>query len=149
MRLRKYRQQLKSRIQNIQPNLANIVEATAFVPENDRIYSDCPHATAILIIASYIDDNLAFRDCEALAAEFEIHCKVKFSMNAKGPYNWYLSVKNDRDPTTGAVSAHQHLYIDKLLRKWGMNQCNPLLTLFPQKADDIVKVLTKPVTIHG
>ena len=138
----------KSRIQNIRPDLANIIEATAFVPENNRIYSDCPHATAILIIASYIDDNLAFRDCEALAAEFEIHCEVKFPMNAKGPYNWYLSVKNDRDPTTGAVSAHQHLYIDKLLRKWGIHQCNPLLTPFPQKANDIVKVLTKPVTIH-
>jgi len=37
-------------------------------------------------------------------------------MNAEGPVNWYLSVKYDRDPITGAVSAHQHLYIDKLLK---------------------------------
>ena len=65
----------KTRIQNVQPNLANIIEATALVPENDRIYSDCPLATAILIIASYVDDNLAFTNCAALATEFE-ECKV-------------------------------------------------------------------------
>ena len=55
-------------------------------------------------------------------------------MNAKGPVNWYLSVKYDRDPMKGAVSAHQHLYTDKLLKKWGMEQCNPLPAPFPQKA---------------
>ena len=29
-----------------------------------------------------------------------------------------------------------------------MEQCNPLPTPFPQKADEIVKELTEPVTIH-
>jgi len=106
----------------VQPNLANIIEGTALVPKNDRICLDCPHATAILIIASYVDDNLAFMNCTALAAVFEVHCNVKFPMNADGPVNWYLSVKHDRDPITGAVSAHQHLCIDKLLKKWGMEQ---------------------------
>jgi len=53
----------------MQPNLANIIEATAFVAENDRICSDCPHAIAILIIASYVDDNLAFTNSAQLAAE--------------------------------------------------------------------------------
>jgi len=138
----------KTRIQDVQPNLANIFEATALVSGNDRIYSDCPHATAILIIASYVDDNLAFTNCAALAAELKEHCNVKFPMNAEGPVNWYLSVKYDRNPTTGAVSAHQHLYIDKLLKKWGMKQCNPLPTPFPQKADDIIKELAKPVASH-
>ena len=69
-------------------------------------------------------------------------------MNAEGPVNWYLSVKYDRDPITGAVSAHKHLYIDKLLKKWVMEQCNPLPTPFPQKADDIVKELAEPVAIY-
>jgi len=74
-------------IQNVEPNLANIIEATAFVLKNDRIYSDCPHATVILIIASYVDDNLAFTNCVALAAEFEVHCTVKFPINAEGRVN--------------------------------------------------------------
>jgi len=73
----------KTRIRNVQPNLANIIEATAHVPENDKIYSDCPHATAILIIASYVDDNHAFTNCAALAAEFEVHC---ISYERRGTY---------------------------------------------------------------
>ena len=77
----------KSRIQNMQPDFANIIEATALLHENDRIYSDCPHATAIQTIASNVDDNLAFTNCAALAAEFEAYCKVKFPM--------------PRDPSTG------------------------------------------------
>jgi len=68
------------------PNLANISEATSFVPECDRIYPDCPHATAILIIASYVDDNLAFTNCVFLAAAFETHCNLKFPINGDPVY---------------------------------------------------------------
>jgi len=84
----------------VQLNLANIIEATALVLENDRIYPDCPHATAILIITSYVDEHLAFTNCTTLAAEFEVHCNVKFPMNAEEPVNWCLSVKYNRDPIT-------------------------------------------------
>ena len=77
----------KTRIQNMQPNLANIIEATALLHENNRIYADCPHATAILTIASYFDDNLAFTNCATRSTEFEVYCNVKFSMNAEGPVN--------------------------------------------------------------
>jgi len=92
-----------TRIQNVQHNPAHITEATAHVPENDRIYSGCPDTR--LIIASYVDDNIAFTNCAALAAKFQVHCNVKFPMNSDGPVNWYLSVKYDPDPITGAVSA--------------------------------------------
>ena len=109
----------------MQHNPAHITEATAHVPENDRIYSGCPDTR--LIIASYVDDNIAFTNCAALAAKFQVHCNVKFPMNAEGPVNSYLSVEYDRDPITKAVSAHKHLYIDKLLKKWGI--------AVPQKAD--------------
>ena len=61
---------------------------SAFLHENDRICSYCPHATAMLIIASYVDDNLAFTNCATLSAEFEVHCNVKFLMNAEGPVKY-------------------------------------------------------------
>jgi len=96
-------QQLKESNPKPQPILANIIEVAAFVPENNRIYSDCPHATLILIIASCVEDNLAFTNCEALAAEFEILGNVTFPMNAEIPVNWYLCDKYIRDPTAGAV----------------------------------------------
>jgi len=96
-------QQLKESNPKPQPILANIIEVTAFVPENNRIYSDCPHATLILIIASCVEDNLACTNCEALAAEFEILGNVTFPMNAEIPVNWHLCDKYIRDPTAGAV----------------------------------------------
>jgi len=49
-------------------------------------------------------------------------------VNAEGPVNWDLSVKYDCNHATGAVSAYQHLYIDKLLKKWGMEQCYTIST---------------------
>jgi len=137
----------KTRIQNVQPNLANIIEVTDHVPENDGIYSDCPHATAILSIASYVDDNLAFTKCAALAAEFEVHCNVKFPINAEEPVNWYLSVEYERDPITKAVSAHKHLYIDKLLKKWGIT-VQPSTYTISTESRWVVKELAEPVAIH-
>ena len=87
----------KTRIQNIHSNLANIIEATALVPENDRIYPDCPHATAIIIIASYVDDNLAFTNCTTLAKEFEGGlsmwvCKLD---GDNALFDWYGNCKGD------------------------------------------------------
>ena len=116
----------------MQPKLANIIEATAFVPEDDRIYSDCPHATTTIIINRYVNDNVAYTNCEALAAEFEVHCNVDFPMNAEGPVNWYLCVKHDRDPTTVAVSAHQHLYIDKF-QEMGHGTVQPIAYTISEK----------------
>jgi len=79
--------------------------------QRDTIYFDCPHATAILIIASYVNQNLAFTNCAALAAEFELHRNIKFPMSAEGPVNWYLSVKYDRDATTGDNIGQGRLHV--------------------------------------
>ena len=131
----------------MQPNLANIIEVTAHVPENDGIYSDCPHATAILIIASYVHDNLAFTKCAVLAAEFEVHHNVKFPMNAEGPVNWYLSFEYDRDPNYQSSVRHKHLYIDKLLKKWGIT-VQPSTYTISTESRWVVKELAEPVAIH-
>ena len=101
----------------------------------------------ILIIASYVDDNLAFTNCAAQAAEFEVHCNFKFSMNAEGPVNWCLSVEYDRDPITKAVSAHKHLYIDKLLKKWGIT-LQPSTNAISTESRWVVKELAESVAIH-
>jgi len=42
--------------------------------------------------------------------------------------------------------ASHELYIDKILKRWGMEKCNPLLTPFPAKADSILEELLKPIT---
>lgn len=115
------------------------------VPENRRIYKDCPYDTCILIVCSYVDDNLAFTNSRLLANAFSDHCNKSMTMTCDGEVHWYLSVKYDRDHRTGAVTASQELYINKILKRWGMETCNPLPTPFPAKADAIIEELSKPI----
>ena len=124
------------------------INADAFgttIPESDRIYPDCPHSTAILIVASYVDDNLCFSNCPALTRAFETHINRRMKMKNEGKVHWYLSVKYDRDPATGAVTASQELYIDQILKKWGLENCNSLPTPFPSKVDTYLDDLAAPV----
>jgi hypothetical protein len=41
-------------------NLNDLAKHLAPLPAHDHIYPDCPHDTAILIVVTYVDDNLAF-----------------------------------------------------------------------------------------
>ena len=49
-------------------------------------------------------------------------------MTCDGEASWYLSVEYTREPS-GAVSASQELFINKILKRWGM-EYNPA-NLFP------------------
>ena len=111
------------------------------VPPHLRMYSDCAHEEVILILVTYVDDILAFSNSQQLIDEFSAHCNRSVKMNCEGPVKWYLSVKYDRDPNTGAVCASQSLYINKLLRQYGLESCNPLPTPFPSKTDALLKQL--------
>ena len=126
------------------PNLnGNAIANT--IPLEDRIYPDCPHRTAVLIVASYVDDNLIFSNCKSMRHDFEKHINTRIKMTSDGPVNWYLSVKYDRDPATGAVRANQEFYINKILKRWGLEQCKPLPTPFPSKPDAFLDQLALPV----
>ena len=68
---------------------------------SDRIYPDCPHDTAIIIVVTYVDDNLVFTNCQTMRQQFAAHCNKRVRFNDKGPARWYLGTQYDRDPTTG------------------------------------------------
>ena len=114
-----------SQIQNVQPNLANIIEATALVPENDRICSDCPHATAILIMASYVDDNLTFTNCAALAAE------LKYIATSN-------SLRTPRDLSTGIYPSNTTVI--------QLQEQRPLTNLHRQTAEEMGHGTVQPST---
>ena len=96
-----------------------VLDTLTNVPEHDRIYKDCPYESCLIILCSYVDDILAFTNCQSLADDFLAYCNNRFTMTCDGEAHWYLSVKYTRDPS-GAVSASQELYIDKILKRWGM-----------------------------
>ena len=76
--------------------------------------------------------------------QLEKHCNKRVKINNEGPAHWYLNVRYQRDPATGAVSASQELYINKLLRDYGLENCNSIPVPFPASGDTILKQLALP-----
>jgi hypothetical protein len=105
--------------------LNNLAKYLKQLPAHDRIYPDCPHDTAIIIVVTYVDDNLVFTNCETMRQQFADHCNKRVRFNDEGPTRWYLGTQYDRNPITGTVSPSQELYINKLLTHWHMSDCNP------------------------
>jgi hypothetical protein len=137
----KYVNNKKTKQQKPKINLNDLARHLTPLPVHDRIYPDCPHDTAILIVVTYVDDNLAFSNCDTMRHQFAAHCNKRVRFNDEGPARWYLGTQYDRDPITGAVSASQELYINKLLARWHMSDCNPTKIPCSGKLDEILTLL--------
>ena len=122
-------------------DLHNLAQHLEPLPIDDRVYPDCPHDTAILIVVTYVDDNLVFTNCDTLRQDFAAHCNKRVRFNDEGPAKWYLGTHYTRDPDTGAVSASQELYINKLLERYNMTNCNPTKTPCSGKLDEVLTPL--------
>jgi hypothetical protein len=89
--------------------------------------------------ASASESDVAFQ--APAASNFRAHCNKRVRFNDEGPVRWYLGTQYDRDPITGAVSASQELYINKLLTRWHMLDCNPTKIPCSGKLDEILTSL--------
>ncbi len=85
-----HEQQKKSTNQQPNVNLNDLAKHLTPLPIHDRVYADCPHATAILIVVTYVDDNLVFTNCATLRQTFAAHCNKRVRFNDEGPARWYL-----------------------------------------------------------
>ncbi len=61
-----------------------VLDTLPNVPEHDRIYKDCPYESCLIILCSYVDDILAFTNCQSLADDFLAHCNKRFTMTCDG-----------------------------------------------------------------
>ena len=97
------------------------------VPLDQRVYADCPHSVAVLIVAMYVDNNGCRTNSPTLVHEFLAAVKQdgRILLNLEGDMSWFLSTRYWTDPVTGAVTADQNPYISTLLNKWGMANCKP------------------------
>jgi hypothetical protein len=76
-------------------------QTTCIAPEY-RIHKDCYYALRIIIVSTYVDDNLIFTNSRTFADEFadddDAHCNKSLKMNLEGDLTWYLSVLYTRCP---------------------------------------------------
>ena len=143
------------RVQNIkgQPALTSediiargSFEYTERVPKSKRVYPSCEFPVAMLIIFMYVDNNGCRYNCRELLDEFLNDLKEdgRIDMNEEGKMENFLAVRYTQDPVTGAIEADQEPYMDGLLKKYDMENCNPT-TKLPLKPTDIDAIERIPI----
>jgi hypothetical protein len=89
------------------------------------------HNGKILIISIHVDDQLlACNDTNHLL-EFKILLNKEFECSDSGNANYFLGFNIQRDRTKGELRISQHHYINSILSKFKMEDCNPANTPFP------------------
>ncbi len=82
----KYVNNKKTTQQQTKINLNNLAKHLNNLPLHDRIYPDCPHDTVIIIVVTYVDDNLVFTNCQTIRQQFAAHCNKRvLASTTKGP----------------------------------------------------------------
>jgi len=114
------------------------------VPPAQRLYPFCPHSVAALFIIVYVDNNALSYNCDEHVEQFEssIAEDARIQLHRDENLEWVLSVRYAFDMTTGAIGCNQKAYIDLLLRKYRLDQCNA--TKLPMNSGTDLALLPLP-----
>lgn len=83
---------------------------------------------SFLIIAVYVDDILIFSKDKTMSIELKNYLKSQFQMKDLGPAKYFLGLNLKHDLNTGVLSIDQEAYIQKMLERFGMTDCNSVST---------------------
>ena len=82
----------------------------------------------LIIIAVYVDDTiLASNDVAMLTAE-KIKLSKKFEMDDQGEIHYCLGMSIKRDRKAKVLMINQKVYLENVLKKFGMQDCKPVST---------------------
>ena len=82
----------------------------------------------IMLIAVYVDDTiLASNDKDVLSTEKE-KLSERFEMDDRGEIHYLLGMRIQRDRNSKILTIDQSLYLEKVLDRFGMLNCNPVST---------------------
>jgi hypothetical protein len=75
----------------------------------------------------YVDNNGVRHNCHELLAEFQsdVANDGRIDLHLEGDMSSFLSVRCLNNTETGKITADQEAYIDTLLTKYNMLDCNP------------------------
>ena len=84
------------------------------------------HESGNLFIAIYVDDISIFGPSDSLTERIISALQTEFEVKDLGQLHWLLGIKIEF--TDSAITLSQETYIDKILDKYGMTDCNSLST---------------------
>jgi hypothetical protein len=81
----------------------------------------------MFIVVQYVDNSGIRYNCRELVDEFyaAVRDDGRIDLNFVGGLTWWFGVRYTYDLVTGAISADQKVFIDKLLEQYAMTNCNP------------------------
>ena len=84
------------------------------------------HNKGKLIIAVYVDDIVLFGEEHELMDQLVTHFKSEFQVNDMGTLHWLLGIQIEY--SNANITLSQTAYIDKVLTRFSMQDCNPVST---------------------
>ena len=81
-----------------------------------------------MVIALYVDDLLMFANCIKELEELKEHLKERFDMKDLSDAHYCLGIQILRDRSKKQVRINQSKYIEDILNRFKMQDCNPILT---------------------
>lgn len=82
----------------------------------------------MLFIAIYVDDLLIFDNNDILRNDIKSNLMDKFKMKDLGTAEYCIGIHIIRDRENGTISLDQEGYINNILQKFNMENCNPVST---------------------
>ena len=76
------------------------------------------------IVAMYVDDLLIFGPDQAGINDLKRSLNKRFKMSDLGPCKYYLGLEINRTTPRGPLRINQKAYITKILKRFGMEECN-------------------------
>lgn len=86
------------------------------------------NGTRKIFIAIYVDDVLFFTNCPALKTELRNILTANFKMKDLGIAKFCVGLHITRDKVNNVIYVDQTKYIEELLEKFGMTDCNAIHT---------------------
>lgn len=80
------------------------------------------------IVAVYVDDLILLSESEESMKMLKEDLEAKFRMKDMGELHYCLGINVEIDSKEGSLQIHQRLYIQNILKKYGLMNVNPVLT---------------------
>jgi len=88
-------------------------------------------AGVTLLLSVHVDDQLVASNSRIALDKFKNDLNARFECTDNGPVNYFLGFNVSRDRKARKLYISQEFYVDALLDKFDIVQCNPVKTPFP------------------
>ena len=82
----------------------------------------------ICILALYVDDTVIATNCKRMLADIKGKLCGQFHMEDLGEVKYILGMMVKRDREAGTLTIDQRCYLEGVLQRFGMENCNPVST---------------------